>query len=166
MSTYQRSRSTILRASIAVIVLSFVAAACDALPELIPVLVIDGTEATAAPEPTPKDICVALDDLSLAIDEVADTDLVAVGVNGLLEEVNVALLEGQAVASAVGEVYRPMVDDLNDSLVGLRDTLEALDRQRSLGASVVTVGVAIAEIGVAMDAIATQLQSPCPRPLL
>ena len=163
MNTTKRSRSAILRASIAIIALSFVATACNALPDLIPVLVIDETEATAIPEPTPKDICVALDDLSVAIDDVADTDLVAVGVNGLLDEVNVALLESQAVASAVGEVYRPMVDDLDDSLVGLRDTLEALDRQRSLGASVATVGVAVVEIGVAMDAIATQLDSQCPR---
>jgi hypothetical protein len=166
MSTYQRSRSTILRASIAVITLSFAATACDALPELLPVLIVDDTAPTAVPEPTPKDICIALDDLGFAIEEVGDTDLVAVGVNGLLDEVNAALLEGQALASAVGEVYRPMVDDLNDSLIGLRDTLEGLDSERSLGASVATVGLAIAEIGVAMDALSMQLQSPCPRPAL
>jgi hypothetical protein len=59
-----------------------------------------------------------------------------------------------------------MADDLNDPLVGKRDTLETLDRQPGLGASVATVGVAIVEIGVTMDAISTQLESACPRPLL
>ena len=155
-------RPTVYRMSILLIVLSFVASACSALPfDVLPLLGNQTEQSTPSPEPTPKDICGALFDLGVAVDDVVNTDLVAVGVNGLLDEVNTSLEELDALADAVGEVYRPLADDLDDSLTGLRDTLSALGDQPSLGSSVASVGVAITEIGLAMDALSVQLQTPC-----
>ena len=145
--------------------LLFLASACSALPAGL--FAVDATappEPTATPIPTPKDICTALVDLEVAVDDLRAADLETVGVLGLRVSVDGAISETRALASAVGEVYRPLVDDLNDSLVGLRDTLDGLGDQPTLGASVATIGVSIAQIGLAMDALSVQLQMPCPRP--
>jgi hypothetical protein len=162
MVTKQGPRPTVYRTALLLIVLSFVVSACSALPfDVLPLSGNQTEQSTPSPEPTPKDICSALFDLDVAVDEVIDTDLVAVGVNGLLDEVNAAVEELDALADAVGQVYRPLVDDLDDSLTGVRDTLNELGDQPSLGASVASVGVAITEIGLAMEALSVQLQTPC-----
>ena len=165
MNVNTPTRSALARASIALAAVLFIATACSALPSGL-----FGVEATAAPEPTPspvptpKDICTALVNLEGAVEDLGAVDLETTGVLGVLVSVNGALVETRALAAAVGEVYRPLVDDLSDSLVALRDSLDALGDQPTLGASIATVGASIAQIGLAMDALSVQLQTPCPRP--
>jgi len=171
MNSNTPTRSALARASIALVAVLFLATACSALPAGL-----FGVEATAAPEPTPspvpipspvptpKDVCTALVDLEAAVEDLSAADLESTGALGMLVSVNGALVETQALASAVSEVYRPLVDDLSDSLVALRDTLDALGDQPTLGASVATIGASITQIGLAMDALSVQLQTSCPRP--
>jgi hypothetical protein len=47
-------------------------------------------------------------------------------------------------------------------LEGLRDTIDGLSQQETVGSGIAEIGVSIAEIGTAMDQLALELRDPCP----
>lgn len=149
-----RSASSLARTAALTLALLFVASACSMLPP-----VLFGVTPTATPEPT---ICSSAEDLRGSIARLRETDLSEVGVLGLLVTVDVAIEAARTLAASVGEVYRPLTQDVITSLQGLRTTLDELGDQPTLGASMTSIGEAIVEIGQAADALEVQLRTPCP----
>ena len=106
--------------------------------------------------------CESADDLAIIIDFVRGIDTAEDGYVPVLVGAIAALSEGRQLAGFVGETYRPLVDDLVVSLEDLRATVDELGEQETVGASIESLGVAIADIGAAMDSLALQLREPCP----
>ena len=116
-------------------------------------------EASTSPA---QSACESADDLRLIIDFLRDTDTSVDGYVPVLVGAIAALSEGRQLAGLVGETYRPLVDDLVVALQDLRVTVGELGEQETVGASLESLGVAIADIGAAMDTLGLQLREPCP----
>lgn len=165
MQTINLSRSTIVRASVLVIALLFVASACRSLPPGVLAPAAEPTpaaSATASAEPVTKSICESGVDLQADIDFLRSTELSEDGLITVLFAADTALEETRLLADLVGEEYRPLVTDLMLSLQGLRTTVDGFDSEETAGAGISAIGESIAEIGESMDALTLQLREPCP----
>jgi hypothetical protein len=123
--------------------------------------------ADASPSPeaslTPEaPACESVEDPQLIVEFLQGSDVsedgwlpVAVGVIG-------GLSEARTLAGLVSDVYQPLVDDLATSIQGLGATADELRAEETAGAKVAAVGVAITEVGNAMDALGVQLRTRCP----
>jgi hypothetical protein len=154
--TQRRFHSAIKAMGLAVAALLIVTA-CTVLPPGM-----FAVEPTGAPSPTPATVCNTGETLGETVAVLVDTELEDIGVLGLLLAVDITLEQTRQFGAAVGEQYRPLVDDLTGSLQSLQTTLQAMGDQETLGAEVAAIGEAIAEIGHAMDALAEQVRTPCP----
>jgi hypothetical protein len=119
----------------------------------------------ASPEPslTPAlAACESAADLTLIVEFLRGTDVSEDGWLPVFVGAIAGLSEARQLAAVVGDAYRPLVDELIVSLEGLRTTVEEFGDQATIGAGVVAIGEAITGIGIAMDALAAQLATPCP----
>jgi hypothetical protein len=122
-------------------------------------------EGSAVPSASPtveQAACSSADDLRLIIGFIGDSveaesGLIPVGIG-----VIAAVSEARSLAGLVGEVFRPLVDDLVVSLQDLRDTIGDLDELETAGAKLASVGEAVTDIGNAMDSLSVTLQTSCP----
>jgi len=165
MDTNARSRSTVLRVSLLVIGLLFVAGACRSLPPGVLAPAAEATPATTAEAsavPITKTLCESSADLQVDIEFLRSMELSEDGLVTVLIAADTALDEAHLLADLVAEEYRPLATDLALSLEGLRTTVDMLDREETAGASIAAIGESIVEIGEAMDALTLQLREPCP----
>lgn len=120
-------------------------------------------EAGSLPSPAYKTMCQSGKDLADDITTLRALDVSEDGVAGLIAGVDTALAEAKTLADLVVDEYKPLVEDTVVALQQLRDVGQELQGKETLGAGVATVGTAITEVGVAMDALETQLRQPCPQ---
>lgn len=145
------------------IVVATLLLALVALPLLAaPVSAQDESPAPVASLSPAEAACASADDLRVILDftrESAESDrgLIPVGIG-----VIAGLSEARVLAGLVGEVYRPLVADLIVSLQDLRDTIGELDEIDTAGSMVAAVGLALVDIGAAMDELGAQLRAGCP----
>jgi hypothetical protein len=119
-------------------------------------------EASAEPSLTPSDAaCESVDDLRLIIDFLRETDPSEDGWVPVLVGVVAGLSEARQLLGLVGETYRPLVEDLVVSLQDLRDTVDEISDEETLGARIATISESVADIGYAMDALGAQLRTRC-----
>jgi hypothetical protein len=107
-------------------------------------------------------LCESADDLRLIVEFLRGTDVDEDGWLPILVGAIAGLAEGRTLAGLAGETYRPLVDDLIVAFQALRSAVDGLDGSETAGAWVAAVGEAITEIGNAMDALSTELRTPCP----
>jgi hypothetical protein len=149
------------------IIVLALAAALTILPAA-GLLAADATEtvepaATTEPSLSPAQAaCDSADDLRLIVGFLRDTDVEEDGWVPLLVGVIAGLSEARTLAGLVDEAYRPLVDDLIVSLQGIRTTVDELGGLETTGARIAAIGETITDIGNAMDALSTQLRTPCP----
>lgn len=145
------------------IVVATLLLALVALPLLAaPVSAQDETPAPVASLTPAEAACASADDLRVILDFTresveSDRGLIPVGIG-----VIAGLSEARVLAGLVGEVYRPLVADLIVSLQDLRDTIGELDEIDTAGSMVAAVGLALVDIGTAMDELGAQLRTGCP----
>jgi hypothetical protein len=111
---------------------------------------------------TPKTMCQSLSDLRLYIGFLREQSVTDDGVLPILVGAVAATSEARTLAGLVNETYRPLVDALVDSLSGLQTAVRGFRDQGTVGAGIVQLGVAIAGIGTAMDALSAAMREPCP----
>lgn len=165
MHTNALSHGTVLRASLLVIGLLFVAGACRSLPPGVLAPAAEATPAATAEAsavPITKTVCESGADLQVDVEFLRSMELSEDGLITVLFAADTALDEARVLAELVAEEYRPLATDLVLSLEGLRTTVDMLDRQETAGASIAAIGESIVEIGEAMDALTLQLREPCP----
>ena len=132
------------------------------------ILAQDSTEAaesTASAEPslTPAQAaCQSVDDLTLIVGFLQSIDIDEDGWVPVVIGAIAGISEARALAGFVGEVYRPLVEDLIISLQAIRTTAAELSEMETTGSQIAAVGETITEIGIAMDALSTQLRASCP----
>lgn len=145
------------------IVVAMIALALVALPLLAaPVSAQDGSPVPVASMTPAEAACASADDLRVILDFTresveSDRGLIPVGIG-----VIAGLSEARVLAGLVGDVYRPLVEDLIISLQDLRDTIGDLDELDTAGSMVAAVGLALVDIGEAMDELGAQLRTGCP----
>ena len=120
--------------------------------------------ATTKPSPTPtaKTMCASGADLAVDVAFLRNVEVSEDGLLSLIVSVDAALGEARTLGPLVVEEYQPLVADVVASLQELRDIAEELEELDTLGEGIVAIGEAITEVGVVMDALATQLREPCP----
>jgi hypothetical protein len=119
--------------------------------------------ASALSSVAPADaMCASVADLRLIVGFIQGVDVEADGWVPLLVGGLAGLSEARSLVGLVGEMYRPLVDELVASLQGLISITEELRQLDTLGSKVAAVGEAITQIGTDMDALSAALQDPCP----
>jgi hypothetical protein len=122
-------------------------------------------EAAMSPSPTmtpPEALCGSVSDLQLIVEFLRGTDVEEEGWVPVLVGVVAALSEARALASAAGQTYAPLVDELVTSLEQLRTTIDEARGTGTIGSRIAAIGEAVTGIGNAMDALAVQTRTPCP----
>lgn len=126
-------------------------------------LLAQDAEETAEPSIAPAEAaCESAADLGLIVEFLQDTDVEDDGWVPVLVGGIAGLSEAQTLVGLVGETYRPLVNDLVISFQGLQVTVDELGDMETTGAQLAAIGEGITDIGVAMDALSTQLRTPCP----
>jgi len=120
------------------------------------------TTTEASPTPTAKTMCASGADLAVDVAFLRNVEVSEDGLLSLIVSVDAALGEARTLGPLVVEEYQPLVADVVVSLQELRDIAEKLEELDTLGEGIVAIGEAITEVGVTMDALATQLREPCP----
>jgi hypothetical protein len=145
------------------IVVAMLLLALVALPLMAPS--VSGQDESPAPTAslTPAQAaCASADDLRVILDFTresveSDRGLVPVGIG-----VIAGLSEARNLTGLVGDVYRPLVEDLIVSLQDLRDIIGDLNDIDTVGSKVAAVGEALVDIGDAMDELGAQVRAGCP----
>ena len=159
MSTQHASRTVAVRLIILVVAGAFVLSACRSLP---PGFLAPDADPTASPEPIDKTMCESGAELATDIAFLRSLELSDDGLVAVLVAVDSALGEARVLADLAVEEFGPMAIDLVLALEGLRDTVDGLSQQETVGSGIADIGVSIAEIGTAMDQLALELRDPCP----
>ena len=149
----QRTRVVVAMLLLALVALPLIAASVSAQDES-PAPTASVTPAQAA--------CGSADDLRVILDFTresveSDRGLIPVGIG-----VIAGLSEARNLAGLVGDVYRPLVEEVIVSLQDLRDIIGDLDEMDTAGTKVSAVGEALVDIGDAMDELGVQLRTGCP----
>jgi hypothetical protein len=145
------------------VVMAVLQLALMALPLLAaPVSAQEGSATPSASLTPAEAACASADDLRVILDFTresveSDRGLVPVGIG-----VIAGLSEARNLADLVGDVYRPLVEDLIVSLQDLRDIIGDLDEIDTVGSKVAAVGEALVDIGDALDELGVQLRTGCP----
>ncbi len=139
------------------------------LPALValPLMAVSVSAQDESPAPTAsltpaEAACASADDLRVILDFTRESvesnrGLVPVGIG-----VIAGLSEARNLAGLVGDVYRPLVEDVIVSLQDLRDTIGDLDEIDTAGLKVAAVGEALVDIGDAMNELGAQVRTGCP----
>jgi hypothetical protein len=159
MSTQHASRTVAVRLIILVVAGAFVLSACRSLP---PGFLAPDADPTASPEPIDKTMCESGAELTSDIAFLRSLELSDDGLVAVLVAVDSALGEARVLADLAVEEFGPMAIDLVLALEGLRDTIDGLSQQETVGSGIAEIGVSIAEIGTAMDQLTLELRDPCP----
>ena len=159
MNTQHTSRTTAVRLIILVVAGAFVLSACRSLP---PGFLAPDADPTASPEPIDKTMCESGAELATDIAFLRSLELSDDGLVAVLVAVDSALGEARVLADLAVEELGPMAIDLVLALEGLRDTVDGLSQQETVGSGIADIGVSIAEIGTAMDQLTLELRDPCP----
>ena len=149
----QRTRVVVAMLLLALVALPLIAASVSAQDES-PAPTASVTPAQAA--------CGSADDLRVILDFTresveSDRGLIPVGIG-----VIAGLSEARNLAGLVGDVYRPLVEEVIVSLQDLRDIIGDHDDMDTAGTKVSAVGEALVDIGDAMDELGVQLRTGCP----
>ena len=153
------SRSNHLRSRIAAFSLMAVMTVAAASPASVL-----GQDASPSPEAssTPAEAaCASADDLTLIVDFLRETDAEEDGWLPLLVGSLAGISEARDLVGYVGEVYQPLIEDLIVSLQDLRDVVEDVRAEDSLGSQLVVIGEAVTDIGTSMDVLGDQLRTRC-----
>lgn len=160
MYIQQRTANRMERARLVVIALVL---ALAAVPMLGSPLVAQESSAQPSPSPTAAEAaCSSADDLRLIVDFTLDSVESDSGLVPVLVGTVAGLGEARVLAGLVGEVYRPLVEDLIVTLQDLRTMIGELGDLETAGAKLASVGEAVTDVGNAMDALAIQLRTSCP----
>ncbi|MEX1295724.1 MAG: hypothetical protein AB1Z67_06095 [Candidatus Limnocylindrales bacterium] len=122
-------------------------------------------DASAEPtsSPTPAEAaCASVSDLRVIVGFIDESLEDEAGLVPLAIGVLAGVSEARRLVDLVGEVYRPLTEELLFSLQGLRDTLGALEDLQTGGARLAAVAGSVEEIGLALDALTVQLRTGCP----
>jgi hypothetical protein len=124
----------------------------------------EAANATVAAEPSlapAEAACQSADDLGLIMGFMLSIDVEEQGWVPVLVGTIAGLAEARTLVGLVGETYQPLVNDLIVSLESIRSTVGELDEMETTGARIVAIGETITGIGIAMDALSTQLRTSC-----
>ncbi len=107
-------------------------------------------------------MCESAADLRLYVGFLRDQSIREDGLLPVLVGAVASLSEARRLSSLAGEIYRPLVNDLEASLTDLLTAVRRFRGQETIGAGLVTLGEAITGVGIAMDALSAGLREPCP----
>jgi hypothetical protein len=160
--------NTRLRLLVPLLAVSVALAACGGAASPTP----DATDtpATAAPtaSPVPAEssgpgaICDDAAAFRASVAALSELRLVEVGTNGVREAVDEVRSSGEALLASGRDLVGPPVAELLAAVTALQATLTGLGDQPSLGAGLVAVRAAIAEIRSAADDVEAALRTSCP----
>lgn len=106
--------------------------------------------------------CDSLADLHLIVEFLESTDVEDDGWLPIFVGVVAGLSEARDLADALDDTYRPLVDELIVALERLGATISELRELETIGSGIAAVGVAITDIGNALDELSARLRTPCP----
>ncbi len=140
----------IIRVIVVLAVSLFVAAACS-----------DGDSngdgnGTAAPS-----VCDQADTLQQSVDELAQLDVIAVGLDGLNAAVDQVTVDVESLSVLVATETADEAAALNDAIEQADETLSTLEDQESLLAATAEVGLVIAQVATAADGLKEALSFEC-----
>lgn len=107
-------------------------------------------------------MCESGAELRTDIDFLRSLEVREDGLLSVLVVVDSALGEARTLSDLAGEQYRPLALDLVLALQDLRQTVDELSEQETMGAGIATIGDSVSQIGSAMDTLALELRDPCP----
>jgi hypothetical protein len=160
--------NTRLRLLSPVLALALVAVACGGGASPTPAVTdAPATEAaTASPAPAestgPAAICDDAAAFRASVAALTSLRLVEVGTNGVRDAVADVRASAEALLVSGRDLVGPPVTDLLAAVTALQATLTGLGDQPSLGAGLVAVRTAIAQIRTAADDIQAALETSCP----
>lgn len=140
----------IIRVIVVLAVSLFVAAACS-----------DGDSngdgnGTAAPS-----VCDQADTLQQSVDELAQLDVIAVGLDGLNAAVDQVTVDLESLSVLVGTETADEAAALKDAIERADETFSTLEDQESLLAATADVGLVIAQVATAADGLKEALSFEC-----
>jgi len=140
----------IIRVIVVLAVSLFVAAACS-----------DGDSngdgnGTAAPS-----VCDQADTLQQSVDELAQLDVIAVGLDGLNAAVDQMTVDVESLSVLVGTETADEAAALMDAIEQADETFSTLEDQESLLAATAEVGLVIAQVATAADGLMEALSFEC-----
>lgn len=151
-----------------VLAVAFVAAACGGgasptlAPTAAPATAAPTASATPAESSAPAAICEDAAAFRTSLETLTGLRLVEVGTSGVRAAVDDVKTSAEALLVSGKDLIGPPVTNLLAAVTGLQATLTGLGDQPSLGAGLVAVRAAIAEIRSAADDVEAALETSCP----
>jgi hypothetical protein len=109
----------------------------------------------------PKTMCESAADLRMYVGFLQDQSIKEDGLLPVMVGVVASLSEARTLAGLVQETYRPLIDDLVNSLTDLEFAVRHIRDQGTLGSGLVQLGQAITVVGTKLDALSSTLREPC-----
>jgi hypothetical protein len=114
--------------------------------------------ASATPGPT---LCESAADLALYVRFLRDQSLSEDGIVPILVGAAAAIFEAQRLGELIDATYRPLIAELRAALEELGASARSLRGESTLGTRIADLGTSITRVGLAMDALTTQLRTRC-----
>jgi hypothetical protein len=114
--------------------------------------------ASADPGPT---LCESAADLALYVGYLRDQSLSEDGLVPILVGAAASIFEAQRLAGLIDATYRPLIAELRAALEELGASARSLRGESTLGTRIADLGTSITRVGLAMDALTTQLRTRC-----
>ncbi len=111
---------------------------------------------TAAPS-----VCDQADTLQQSVDELAQLDVIATGLNGLNAAVDQVTVDVESLSVLVGTETADEAAALKDAIEQADETFSTLKDQESLTAAAAEVGLAITQVALAADGLKEALSFEC-----
>jgi hypothetical protein len=151
-----------------ILAVALVAAACGGAASPTPV--VTDAPATAAPTAStapaessaPEAVCEDAAAFRASLEALTSLRLVEVGTSGVRAAVDDVKTSAEALLVSSRDLIGPPVTNLLAAVTALQATLTGLGDQPSLGAGLVAVRAAIAEIRSAADEVEAALETSCP----
>ena len=111
---------------------------------------------TAAPS-----VCDRADTIQQSVDELAQLDVIAVGIDGLNAAVDQVTVDVESLSMLVGTETADEAGALKDAIEQADEIFSTLEDQESLLAATADVGLVIAQVATAADGLKEALSFEC-----
>ena len=106
-------------------------------------------------------VCDQADTLRQSVDELAQIDVIAVGLDGLNAAVDQVTVDLESLSVLVGTETADEAAALKDAIEQADETFSTLEDQESLLAATADVGLVIAQVATAADGLKEALSFEC-----
>jgi hypothetical protein len=107
-------------------------------------------------------LCAAAADFRTAANQLAELDATAVGLNGVKAALQNLGVAGSELADAAAAEFDPQVDELNQAIAALGNTIAGLDNQADLSSKLGAIATSVSGVEQAAAPIMDSAQAGCP----